>query len=292
MRIGLLHDGVVALTWEVNTAPVRVGRAPTNDLVLPHLDVSGHHAVLHARDGQLWATDLRSANGTFVDGVRIAQPTPMAVGARLRFGAHAELVVLDDQQFGVALLVERVDGLAAWPLPNAGVPLPGEQAAIVLEGGIPWLTSSTGDDRALRVDEVFEVEGVRYRVRSASPAATTERLDEVPPVELFVDLLGGEAVIDGLGRRCVIASDHRVALLHALGRRWLDDGGTPDAGWLDDEELAVAVWGRRYREQGSNNLHVLVHRVRSELAAAGLERAILQKRAGRTRVRVHRVVIR
>ena len=290
MRIGLLHEGDVALTWALDGGPLRVGRAATNDLVLPHLDVSGHHAVLHARDGRVWVTDLRSVNGTFVGEARIQQPTPLELGGHVRFGAHAVLVVLDDGTVAATLVVQRDDGLAGWPLTPAGLVLPCRWV-VVLEDGIPWLTSELEDDRELVVGESFEAGGVRYRLLDAPPAVTTERLEHPSDVLLTVDLLGGSAVVECGEQRCVVGADHRVALLHALGHRWLQDP-MPNGGWLTDDELAVAVWGRRYRTHGSNNLHVLVHRVRAEVAAAGFDRSLLQKRTGRTRLQVKQVVLR
>jgi hypothetical protein len=290
MKIGVLHDGEVALTWEVGPAPLRVGRSEVNDLVLPHLDVSGHHAVLHAADGRIWVTDLRSANGTWVGGERIGAPTPLGPGERVRLGAHAVLVVLDAGVGDGALLLARDDGLAAWPI-RGGLALPGADASLIVEPGAIWLAHGADDDQPLTVGEPFEVAGVRYVIRPVGAVATTARV-EPSELALEVDLTGGRAVLEGREARCVFETDHRVALLHALGSRWLADGASPDGGWLSDADLAVAVWGRRHRDQAPNNLHVLVHRVRGEAVAAGLDRGFLQKRVGRTRVAVERVVVR
>ncbi len=50
---------------------VLIGRALDNDLVVEHLSVSRRHAQIEWIDGKYQITDLNSANGTFVDGVRI-----------------------------------------------------------------------------------------------------------------------------------------------------------------------------------------------------------------------------
>jgi hypothetical protein len=62
---------------------VRIGRALDNDVVLGDLLVSRHHAELR-RSGEQWElVDLGSANGTYVNGVRIARaalgPTDLVV---------------------------------------------------------------------------------------------------------------------------------------------------------------------------------------------------------------------
>ena len=65
---------------------VRIGRAPSNDVVLTHADVSKLHARLDVATGLL--TDAASANGTFVNGVRLAPEKPHALkeGDLMTFG--------------------------------------------------------------------------------------------------------------------------------------------------------------------------------------------------------------
>ncbi|HEX6286107.1 MAG TPA: FhaA domain-containing protein, partial [Acidimicrobiia bacterium] len=48
-----------------------IGRAPDADVVVPHDDISRRHALIYREHGQTWLRDLSSANGTYVDGVRI-----------------------------------------------------------------------------------------------------------------------------------------------------------------------------------------------------------------------------
>jgi mRNA-degrading endonuclease RelE of RelBE toxin-antitoxin system len=51
---------------------MRIGRVPDNDLVLPHLDVSRHHAELRkSPTGSYEIIDLGSHNGTYVNGQRV-----------------------------------------------------------------------------------------------------------------------------------------------------------------------------------------------------------------------------
>jgi len=53
-----------------------IGRAPDNDVCLPDLNVSQHHARVSATaDGAIVIEDLKSTNGIFVDGERITQRT-------------------------------------------------------------------------------------------------------------------------------------------------------------------------------------------------------------------------
>lgn len=77
-------DGAVA-TLEGDV--LRIGRSPDNGLSL-HSDrsVSQRHAVLR-RNGQEWLLeDLRSTNGTWLDGVRLVAPRPIGEGQEFLVG--------------------------------------------------------------------------------------------------------------------------------------------------------------------------------------------------------------
>jgi HD-GYP domain-containing protein (c-di-GMP phosphodiesterase class II) len=62
-----------------------LGRAVAADLVVADDDVSRAHCRLENIDGVAWLTDLGSANGTFVNGVRVARQR-LREGDRLRLG--------------------------------------------------------------------------------------------------------------------------------------------------------------------------------------------------------------
>lgn len=63
-----------------------VGRVQGNDLMLPKGNVSKRHARLHFRDGRFIVTDLKSTNGTYVNGRKIAQPTIVREGDKIYIG--------------------------------------------------------------------------------------------------------------------------------------------------------------------------------------------------------------
>lgn len=45
---------------------IKIGRAPSNDIVLENRTVSREHATLTITDGKIVVTDLNSASGTYV----------------------------------------------------------------------------------------------------------------------------------------------------------------------------------------------------------------------------------
>jgi pSer/pThr/pTyr-binding forkhead associated (FHA) protein len=90
---------------------ITIGRREDNLVHLPDRNVSRRHARLVQRDGTVLLEDLRSANGTMVNGVRISEPVPLGDGDLVRIG-----------DYGVAL---RADGLPLeTPLPRTAVPEP------------------------------------------------------------------------------------------------------------------------------------------------------------------------
>jgi predicted component of type VI protein secretion system len=90
----LMLSGGQMLRLPGTSAPINLGRAPDNHLVLPDSVVSSSHASLRVVDGHLSIFDLDSTNGTFVNGVKIPPHLPYALepGDQIRFG-NIETVV-------------------------------------------------------------------------------------------------------------------------------------------------------------------------------------------------------
>jgi pilus assembly protein CpaF len=57
-----------------------------NDVVLPKGNVSKHHCRLLTQNGELVVEDLRSTNGTYVNGRKIAEPTALSPGDKVFVG--------------------------------------------------------------------------------------------------------------------------------------------------------------------------------------------------------------
>jgi DNA-binding SARP family transcriptional activator len=72
----------------LTTAATRIGRHPDNDVVLGDDEVSRHHAVVVDTGGSFVITDLRSANGVYVQRQRIRPSVTLADGDSVRIGGH------------------------------------------------------------------------------------------------------------------------------------------------------------------------------------------------------------
>lgn len=69
----------------VDPLPFSVGRRPGCSLQLNYKTISGNHAELVVDNGQLWVQDRNSTNGTYVNGRRIAEATPLREEDLLQF---------------------------------------------------------------------------------------------------------------------------------------------------------------------------------------------------------------
>jgi pSer/pThr/pTyr-binding forkhead associated (FHA) protein len=70
-------------TMYLPSARLRIGREPDNDIVVDDLLVSRHHAELIRRgDGQTELVDLKSLNGTYLNGQRVRGVVPIKAAAR------------------------------------------------------------------------------------------------------------------------------------------------------------------------------------------------------------------
>ena len=98
---------------------VTVGRDPRCDLVLADAGVSRRHMeVLASASGAVTVTDLDSANGTWIEGRRIREPTPLNPGSIFEAGDVALTVAAPTPPLPFDPLREvRSDGTAAFNRP-------------------------------------------------------------------------------------------------------------------------------------------------------------------------------
>ncbi|HEY7234379.1 MAG TPA: FHA domain-containing protein [Gemmatimonadaceae bacterium] len=74
------------IRFAVTRAVCSIGRTDENDIVISHESVSASHATILMKAGSWYAVDLRSANGTFVDGYRVAGERMLSAGSLLTVG--------------------------------------------------------------------------------------------------------------------------------------------------------------------------------------------------------------
>jgi len=73
--------------YELNSSPITVGRGGQNDLALENDEfASARHVRIEPRRDGVWAHDLGSTNGTYVNGIRIDRPRKLVQGDLIRVG--------------------------------------------------------------------------------------------------------------------------------------------------------------------------------------------------------------
>ncbi len=122
----------------IGRVPWRIGRGPSNDLVLSDSGVSRTHAEVVYADGGYTIRDVGSSNGTFVDGAR-TETARLRTGAKIEVG-HALLrfvqPVPDVSDVDRLVLMGRSDFLRAMDLPVLGAAARLMTARYVPRGGV------------------------------------------------------------------------------------------------------------------------------------------------------------
>ncbi len=80
-------DPDTAITHEhvlTEGATATIGRSSSNDICIPEQHVSRQHAVINYRDGVFVISDLKSANGTFVNDQQLSEEFPLFSGDKIR----------------------------------------------------------------------------------------------------------------------------------------------------------------------------------------------------------------
>jgi len=114
---------------------VRIGRNETlNDVVIPQTTMSAQHAAIEFRDGSYFLRDLRSANGTFVNGKQMSNPDAerevlLKSGDVIRFDAYDFIFNIDVVSAAVPTnegIVQKVNQtiLRKGPVPDHEAPKP------------------------------------------------------------------------------------------------------------------------------------------------------------------------
>lgn len=78
-------------TYDINGSRTIIGRADDCNVVIDNLAVSRHHVIIEETENGYLINDLDSNNGTFVNGRRIFEPTPLNFGDEIAIGKHVLL---------------------------------------------------------------------------------------------------------------------------------------------------------------------------------------------------------
>ena len=83
-----------------NKPEITIGRVQGNDIVLPKGNVSKRHARVLLKDGKFIIVDLKSTNGTYVNGRKITSPLVIKGSDKIYIGDY--ILSVDEESIGTA----------------------------------------------------------------------------------------------------------------------------------------------------------------------------------------------
>jgi predicted component of type VI protein secretion system len=300
---------------------VFIGREPSNDVVLTDDTVSDRHASVWVHGSDVWLEDLRSADGTRVNGGRVTEPMKVKVGdvielgrarKRLQVAAESDAAptpATDASPFpavvalrtGTRTAIERDRfRIAGDPGADIVVAAQPDEAVTILAypDGEIWLGRGDICDE-LEDGEEFSVGAHRFRIAfNASGRDTTRHVKPTASRYVLRAALhgpaGAEATLtdEASGRTHAIRGEQRATLVYVLAKKLVQDidADVPSelAGWCTHDEVVAAVWGR---SAADHDLEALLPRIRNELKLAGLDPWCVEQRRGHVRVRARKAVV-
>lgn len=254
----------------IGERPLLIGRHSAADIVVRDPSISRHHALVWRGESGVLVRDLGSALGT-------------RVGSRV-LGAGDAREVAEGEDIVLAMDVRLfwVEGGAA-----AGRPRP----MAVIEG----------EDRSS--DELAKTRpAMRLPTKSPRggtwlvPTGSHPNAKGMPTITVCSGDLGPASarVEDQEGNGVWIRGESRLVLLYMLIQRAMAaQKDEVESAWVEDEDLAVGLWGRAARtgKSRASRLNTVVSRIRGQLRDTGLPDAFLQKESGRTRIKPDDVLI-
>jgi pilus assembly protein CpaF len=186
---------------------VTIGRVQGNDIVLAKGNISKRHTKIESSGGRMTVSDMKSTNGTYVNGRKIAEPTPVRGGDKIFVGDF--LIVLDP---GAPALESSPSSAKRMPGPPPPPPPPPPRASRRSGPQPVSENTSNGDDLGLPGDRPPPT-GTSRPVAPRPPPMPRPTimtmplegdgldlgLDEPPPSLADVGAVGEEAFGDSLG---------------------------------------------------------------------------------------------
>lgn len=110
----IVRGSFAGASFQLDRAVCSIGRGERNDIRVRDDSVSMSHASLLRKDDTWYVIDLRSANGTFVDGYRIAGERELPAGSSLRVGSVEMIFRSFVEGTEVAHAKKRSGGIFRW----------------------------------------------------------------------------------------------------------------------------------------------------------------------------------
>lgn len=299
--MGRLKNSTGGGVYELGTL-TSIGRHGRSDIVLSDASVSNLHATISWSETGCWELrDAGSANGTQLDGVRLApgERARVSVGARLCFG-NTELEMLDatppvpelrsEDQSRVLRAQSGMFDLT----PHHSCP-----ATVVEHVDGDWWLEAGDRTELLRDGDTFALGDLRWRLHAANGVAATEQHAPAEPsagaplggaqLELYAPpQLDTAELVVRLGDKIIRSHGRRERLLAKLVEFRLMDQQDPrihpaEHGWVYADDLCTWL-----DLDSLEHINVDVYRIRKHMIRSGIPNgaSVVQRRRGTGQLRV------
>ena len=104
-----LNDRVITSFTTHEGSKLIIGRSPDADVVIDNTAISRHHSSLELRDGRHYLADLKSTNGTTVNGKKIASKVPITNKDVIFIGKFRLIQAAADEQHASSSYATAMD---------------------------------------------------------------------------------------------------------------------------------------------------------------------------------------
>lgn len=169
---------------EFDKAEITIGRVTGNDIVLPKGNVSKRHSRIVLKDGRYIVVDLKSTNGTYVNGRKITSPLVIKPGDKVYIGDF--IISLDGEGAeSNDAPPPRPSAVPDEPQRAAAPPLPAAPRATQGGGGVPAVAPRPPGPPPVRPSQELsppvQPRQSMPQQPTPAPAPLAPRLSSIPP---------------------------------------------------------------------------------------------------------------
>jgi pilus assembly protein CpaF len=199
IKLTLTEKGGEPKALSFDKDEVSIGRVSGNDIVLPKGNVSKRHSKIVQRDGRLEVADLRSTNGTYVNGRKIADPTAVTAADKIYVGDFMIAIEGEATAAAAGHAQGQGNGQSDRPVSSARkLPIPPPPPLPASRSNSALARVPAEDDDNLGADEEDESLGLAVRPPGAGrmppppPPPSARRTPIGNPVEVDEDAFGAD----------------------------------------------------------------------------------------------------
>lgn len=105
----MLNDRVITTFTTHEGSKLIIGRSPDADVVIDNTAISRHHSSIELRDGRHYLADMKSTNGTTVNGKKIASKVPVTEKDVIFIGKFRLIQAATDEQHASSSYATAMD---------------------------------------------------------------------------------------------------------------------------------------------------------------------------------------